>query len=992
MKKTVSIILVLLMVFALCPQIILNAAASSPISYLEYNTNEKKFDEKTTWFYQEVNQNFHETEWSYNNNNYGRYVINDWVDFHDRIVIKGNVTLILKNKEILTAYAGFQVEEGSSLTICAQTEEADKMGKLVVYAKANNAAIGSNGSKWGIEDDYTGAVAIHGGRISATGGEFAAGIGGGKAVKGGNVTIYGGIVGVQGGTNAAGIGGGDYGWAIAKDHDGADGKDVYIYGGTVTASGGRYGAGIGGGREGSGGNVTIYGGTVIANGSSGAAGIGGGMSGSGADVKFYGGTIGGTCTYGEYQGEKGTAPFIGKGIDGDSAGSVSVGSGLILVDKNTGKELNNSFKAKSWNSFLCGTNVKDFKVIPNPKTSYLSYNTESKKFDSLTCSNYTFVKQDTTSWKDGWYVVNDSGELKNPVTVTGNVNLIIEDDCWLKVNGGIKVEQGNSLTVYAQSDGEKKGVLSVYSLSGQENAGIGGGKGKNGGTVTIHGCDMNISGCQGAAGIGGGNGGNGGNVTVYDGNITAKGGTGAAGIGGGKNGDGGSLTMYAGTVTAYGDAGLSAIGAGAGGSSRGSIAFPTVPEKDLPVDLFNGRFYTKENGQEWIDVITDGIIYAGLMDKNANTDVVHYLEYNEKAGGFENKTVDTYMPVTKNSIGWTNSWYVVNEDITIDGTVYVDGNVNLIIEDNCTLKVTGSINVPQNSSLTIYAQSEGENMGKLKADGQYFGAGIGGAEGQSGGRITIHGCKIEATGGEGGGAGIGSGCFYIEYEFDEDWYDYDIYECGTAGEITIYGGDVSAQGGYEAAGIGGGYGCDGGTVKIYGGKVNAVGGGTSGYCYQDYVDGIGCGWFDISPDNEPYPLDWSYIKSSYPVEGGSFEVLGGTVFINGNQFFKDVSEVALNVPEKEITLKLREERNLNVTGTDDTIIYSSSNEKVATVDENGNVKALRKGCCTVTATVEGTNISEQIKIKVSYTLIDAIIHNLSVVISFLEDIAFKFSV
>lgn len=992
MKKTVSIILTLLMVFALLPQVMLGAAASGGITYLKYDTEKKEFEEITTWYYQEVNQNFHETEWSYNNKNYGRYFVSDWVEFHDRIVINGDITLILKNKEILTAYAGFQVEEGSSLTICAQTEEADKMGKMVVYAKSYNAAIGSNGSKWGIEDDYTGAVTIHGGRISATGGEFAAGIGGGQAVKGGKVTIYGGVIGVQGGTNAAGIGGGDYGWALTKDHDGADGKDVYIYGGNVTATGGRYGAGIGGGREGSGGNVTIYGGTVSANGNGGAAGIGGGMSGSGANVNIYGGTLGGTCTYGEYQGEKGTAPFIGKGIDGDSDGSVSVGSGLILVDKNTGKELNNGFKAKSWNSFLCGTDVKDFKVIPNPETSYLSYNTESEAFEPLTCSKYTFVKQNTTSWKDGWYVVNDSGELKNPVTVTGNVNLIIEDDCRLKVNGGIKVEQGNSLTVYAQSNGDKKGALSVYASDGQENAGIGGAKGKNGGAVTIHGCDMYINGGQGAAGIGGGNGGSGGNVTIYDGNITANGGTGAAGIGGGNSGSGGSLTMYAGTVTASGDAGLSAIGAGADGSSRGSIAFPTVPEKDLPFDLYNGRFYTKENGQEWTDVITGAYVYFGLLDKNANTDIVSYLAYNEKTGCFENNTVDTYMPVTENAIGLTDNRYVVNKDITVDGTLWVEGDVYLIIEDGCTLEVTGGINVPQNASLTVYAQSQGENMGRLKVNGQYFGAGIGGEEGQSCGTITIHGCKIEAVGGEGGGAGIGSGCFYIEYEFDEDWLDYDIYECGTTGEITIYGGDVSAQGGYEAAGIGGGYGCDGGTVRIYGGKVNALGGETSGYCYQDYVDGIGCGWFDISPDNEPYPLDWTDIKYSYPVEGGSFEILGGTVFSNGNQLFKSTSGTALNVPEKEIALRRGEEKNLNVTGTDDTIIYSSSNEKVAVVDENGNVKALRKGCCTVTAAVEGTNISEEIRVTVSYSFIDAIIRLLNVIISSLEDVMFKWSV
>ena len=80
-----------------------------------------------------------------------------------------------------------------------------------------------------------------------------------------------------GGNNAAGIGGGFQG----------NGENITITGGTVTATGGFSAAGIGGGREGKGENITITGGTVNASGCAG-AGIGGGINGSGSNVTVSG--------------------------------------------------------------------------------------------------------------------------------------------------------------------------------------------------------------------------------------------------------------------------------------------------------------------------------------------------------------------------------------------------------------------------------------------------------------------------------------------------------------------------------------------------------------------------------------------------------------------------------------------------------------------------------------------------------------------------------
>lgn len=151
-------------------------------------------------------------------------------------------------------------------------------------------------------------VTIYDGSVTATGGEYGgAGIGGGNNGSG-EVTITGGTVTATGGDHGAGIGGGNKG----------SGK-VTITGGTVTATGGdSYGAGIGGGNDGAG-DVTIAGGRVTATGGSGGAGIGGGDGGAGT-VTISGGTINATGT-------PDTAAGIGGGRN--KSGAVTITGGTI---------------------------------------------------------------------------------------------------------------------------------------------------------------------------------------------------------------------------------------------------------------------------------------------------------------------------------------------------------------------------------------------------------------------------------------------------------------------------------------------------------------------------------------------------------------------------------------------------------------------------------------------------------------------------------------
>ena len=116
------------------------------------------------------------------------------------------------------------------------------------------------------------------GKLTANGGKYGAGIGGGSFGSGNDITITGGEVTANGGTNSAGIGGGDAG----------SGNDITITGGEVTANGGEFGAGIGGGFTGNGSDITISGGEVTANGGTNGAGIGGGVRASGRDITISG--------------------------------------------------------------------------------------------------------------------------------------------------------------------------------------------------------------------------------------------------------------------------------------------------------------------------------------------------------------------------------------------------------------------------------------------------------------------------------------------------------------------------------------------------------------------------------------------------------------------------------------------------------------------------------------------------------------------------------
>ena len=92
----------------------------------------------------------------------------------------------------------------------------------------------------------------------------------------------------------------------------------------------------------------------------------------------------------------------------------------------------------------------------------------------------------------------------------------------------------------------------------------------------------------------------------------------------------------------------------------------------------------------------------------AVTDAVSYTDA-DNAQKFARPTVLTGKE-TKLAAGW----YAVTQDVTIDSMLLLEGDVNLILADDCTLTVTGGINGPY--AFTVYGQNGGSGALRVTAE------------------------------------------------------------------------------------------------------------------------------------------------------------------------------------------------------------------------------------------------------------------------------------
>ena len=283
MKKTILTTIVLL--FAALQGV---WAEDEVVNYLDRTWDGSKVVEtpSTCSSYTEISGNNPSQEQALND---GWYVVKENAS-RKRIIIKAGkeVNIILCDGAKLNSIVTFEHLGGIYGTRLHVYGQERGTGKLVADASNDekNAGIGANTASDGYK--RLGELYVHGGKIEARGGKYAAGIGGAWYLGhnyNGEVYVYGGSIEAYGGKYGAGIGGGQ--------ND--DGADVTVYGGTVWASGGTDAAGIGSGEQTSGdrkgGKLTVWGGTVYGSGEGWGAGIGGGEDSDGAEVSINGGKV-----------------------------------------------------------------------------------------------------------------------------------------------------------------------------------------------------------------------------------------------------------------------------------------------------------------------------------------------------------------------------------------------------------------------------------------------------------------------------------------------------------------------------------------------------------------------------------------------------------------------------------------------------------------------------------------------------------------------------
>ena len=304
------------------------------------------------------------------------------------------------------------------------------------------------------------------------------------------------------------------------------------------------------------------------------------------------------------------------------------------------------------------------------------------------------------------------------------------------------------------------------------------------------------------------------------------------------------------------------------------------------------------------------------------TEAIHFLDPT-KTGEERNQSHKDYVQITDQT-NLSAGWYAVLDEVEINDQVRINGEVNLILCDNAVLNCYG-ITIPDGSSLTIWAQSDGKNMGKLCAYGdrsRYGTAGIGGEEYQDAGRVTINGGWIEAQGSL-TSAGIGGS---------------GTHACG---EIIINGGIVKAVGGSDeatgGAGIGGGnWYAPVGAITINGGTVTAIGGGTAA--------GIGGG--ATASESSTITINGGAITAN----GGSYDGKGGagigsgaegkkmTIIVNGGEITATGGAGASAIGDgtnaaSASTLSLYEQSNVTA---------GSDKENAKAVEKDARVEACKK--------------------------------------------------
>ena len=210
-----------------------------------------------------------------------------------------------------------------------------------------------------------------------------------------------------------------------------------------------------------------------------------------------------------------------------------------------------------------------------------------------------------------------------------------------------------------------------------------------------------------------------------------------------------------------------------------------------------------------------------------------------------------------------HEYYVVDDEEVNISTIYIKGpNVHIILCDKAWLHLENEIDVWEGHTVYFHSQSAGSDMGKLTSDN----GGIGGNNSSyAGGNIVIHGGDLDLQG--------AYNCAAIGGKYD------------TNGNITIFDGHIKATGGDGAAGIGGGYGCEHyGSIIIYDGTIEATGSagiGGGSWCLNGNLTIWGG---NITARGQYESAGIGSHQDSNDYGAGTITINGGTVRAYGDQY------------------------------------------------------------------------------------------------------------
>ena len=244
-----------------------------------------------------------------------------------------------------------------------------------------------------------------------------------------------------------------------------------------------------------------------------------------------------------------------------------------------GKNMNNSiFKTRTTTSlaiiFAAVLALLGCSLFSSTEAYALDENPPVKYVDTLgfeqECTDYRKISEvndnEDAPEISGWWVVDQNATFPNHgLVLDGEVDLILCDGTTLDTLA-ILVEEGDTLTIWAQEGGSGK----LNARGWYNAAGIGSGINDDCGTIIINGGNIESHGGTYGAGIGGGIrsngglviinggvvkawGGDGGTITISGGHVAAVSTGAGAGIGGGSTGDSGDITITGGMVSGIAD-------------------------------------------------------------------------------------------------------------------------------------------------------------------------------------------------------------------------------------------------------------------------------------------------------------------------------------------------------------------------------------------------------------------------------------------------------